>query len=198
MKIHNGKDFWSGLMFIGFGLAFMLVSRNYPMGSALRMGPAYFPTVLGGLMAVLGAIVFFRSFVSGIQSSLKVFPFRPWLLLVALVLCVPMYYWNEWFKGSPDMLRMTLGAIILGSFLGSWGPKSLFLVLMSVVAFGYLLRPMGLVVATIVLCLGSAYAGHEFKFKEQAILATGLAIFVVWVFVHGLGLSMNVWPGFLE
>ena len=32
MKIHNGKDFWSGLMFIGFGLGFMFVSRNYPMG----------------------------------------------------------------------------------------------------------------------------------------------------------------------
>lgn len=198
MKIHNGKDFWAGLMFVGFGAGFMFVSRNYPMGSALRMGPAYFPTVLGGFMAVLGAIVFFRSFFSGIASPLKVFPFRPWLLVAALVLCIPLYYWGEWFKGSPDLLRMAVGAVVLGCFLGTWGDKSLFMILMAVAAFGYLLRPMGLVVATLVLCIGSAYAGHEFKLKEQTILAVGLAIFVVWTFVHGLGLSMNVWPAFLE
>jgi hypothetical protein len=198
MKIVNGKDFWAGVMFIGFGLGFVFVSRNYPMGSALRMGPAYFPTVLGGLMAVLGGIVLFRSFFSKTSTPLNVFPFRPWMLVAAIVLCIPMYYWNEWFKGSPDVLRMALGAVVLGCFLGAWGPKSLFLVLLSVVAFGYLLRPLGLVVATIVLVVGSAFAGHEFKLKEQGILAVGLAIFVVWVFVHGLGLSMNVWPAFLE
>ena len=38
---------------------FMAVAQNYPMGSAVRMGPAYFPTVLGGLLAVLGAMVLF-------------------------------------------------------------------------------------------------------------------------------------------
>jgi hypothetical protein len=198
MKIINGKDFWAGIMFMMFGLAFMLISRNYPMGSALRMGPAYFPTVLGGMMAVLGAICLFRSFVSKQPHPIKVFPFRPWLLVAALVLAVPMYYWNDWFKGSPEILRMALGAVVLGLYLGSWGPKSLFGVLMSVAAFGHLLRPMGLVVAAAVMIFGASWAGHEFKWKEVTFLYIGLAIFVVWVFVHGLGLSMNVWPGFLE
>jgi len=63
MKIKSPKDFWSGLMFIAFGLFFVVVARNYQMGSAVRMGPAYFPTVLGGIMAVLGAIVLFQSLV---------------------------------------------------------------------------------------------------------------------------------------
>src|ERR1051325_8869867 len=107
MKIANGKDFWSGLMFMTFGTAFMLISRNYPMGSALRMGPAYFPTVLGGLMAVLGAIVFFRSFFSKLENPWRVFPFRPWLMFAALLLAIPLYYWSEWFKGSPDSIRWT-------------------------------------------------------------------------------------------
>ena len=61
MKIKSPKDFWAGLMFIVFGLFFLVVARNYQMGSAVRMGPAYFPTVLGGIMAVLGAIVFFQA-----------------------------------------------------------------------------------------------------------------------------------------
>ena len=63
MKIKSPKDFWAGLMFIAFGLFFLVVAGNYQMGSAVRMGPAYFPTVLGGLMAVLGGIVFFQSLV---------------------------------------------------------------------------------------------------------------------------------------
>jgi hypothetical protein len=64
IKIKSPKDFWAGLMFIAFGLFFVISARNYNLGSAARMGPAYFPTMLGGLMAVIGGIVFFRSLVA--------------------------------------------------------------------------------------------------------------------------------------
>jgi hypothetical protein len=193
MRITNGKDFWAGLMFIGFGMSFMLISRNYPMGSALRMGPAYFPTVLGGLMAVLGAIVLIRSFFSKIETPIKQLPVRIYLLIPAVLLMLPMYFWNDWI-GGPDWARLTLGAVTLGFFLGSWGAPSLFMILLSMAAFGYLVRPAGLVVATVVLVMGAAFAGHEFKLKEASILAASLALFGVWVFVKGLGLSMNIWP----
>ena len=57
MKIKNSKDFWSGVMFIGTGLFFMLWAIfNYQMGTAVRMGPAYFPTVLGFLLAGTGVV----------------------------------------------------------------------------------------------------------------------------------------------
>jgi hypothetical protein len=60
-KIKSQEDFWAGLMFIGFGLAAIIVARDYPMGSAMRMGPGYFPTYLGAIMMVMGAIIAFRS-----------------------------------------------------------------------------------------------------------------------------------------
>jgi putative tricarboxylic transport membrane protein len=63
MRIKSPKDFWAGLMFIGFGLFFMIGAGNYDLGSAARMGPAYFPTMLGGLLAVIGGVVFCQSFV---------------------------------------------------------------------------------------------------------------------------------------
>jgi hypothetical protein len=198
MKIVNGKDFWAGLMFIGIGLGFMAISRNYPMGSALRMGPAYFPTVLGGLMAVLGAIVLLRSFVTKIEAPLKVIEFRPLFLVIGLLLTIPIYYWTEWFGKTPDLYRLAVGGVSVGFFLAAWGPKSLFIAMMAVTAFGYLMRPAGLVIATLVLVIGSAYAGHEFKLKEATILGIAIAIAVVWAFVKGLGLSMNIWPEFLE
>lgn len=56
MKIRSQKDFWAGLMFIAFGMLAIVVSRNYPMGTAVRMGPGYFPTYLGAIMIVIGAI----------------------------------------------------------------------------------------------------------------------------------------------
>ena len=84
MKIKSPKDFWAGLMFIVFGLFFLVVARNYQMGSAVRMGPAYFPTVLGGIMAVLGGIVFFQSL--AIQGPpLPKFSFKP-LFFISLSL----------------------------------------------------------------------------------------------------------------
>ena len=63
MRIKSPKDFWAGLMFIGFGLfAAVWAYANYQMGTAVRMGPAYFPTVLGGLLAVLGLFVLVEAF----------------------------------------------------------------------------------------------------------------------------------------
>ncbi len=86
MKIKSPKDFWAGLMFIGFGLFFLIASGNYQMGSAVRMGPAYFPTVLGGMMAVLGAIVFLQSLVLKGEKVPKL-SFKPiFFISLALVL----------------------------------------------------------------------------------------------------------------
>jgi hypothetical protein len=64
MRIKSPKDFWAGLMFSGFGLFFSVWAvTHYQMGTAVRMGPAYFPTVLGGLLVVLGLLVLIESFV---------------------------------------------------------------------------------------------------------------------------------------
>ena len=39
----NNKRFLCGLMFIGIGAVAIYIAQDYPMGSALRMGPGYFP-----------------------------------------------------------------------------------------------------------------------------------------------------------
>ena len=196
--IKDGKDFWAGVMFVGLGVMFMAFSTNYPMGTAVRMGPAYFPTWLGGLMTILGLIVFFRSFAGKPTSSWRVFPMRPALLVFSCILMAILYFGDEMlFKGNPLIIKQTVSAIAIVTFLSSWGPPALFIVLTAIAAFGYLLRPGGLVVATLVLVIGSAYGGHEFKLKEATILGVVLALFVVLVFIKGLGLSMNIWPDWI-
>jgi len=60
--IRNPKDFWTGLVFIAFGLAFLLIAQDYPMGSARRMGPAYFPVILSCVLMLIGLATAIRSF----------------------------------------------------------------------------------------------------------------------------------------
>jgi hypothetical protein len=62
VKIRSQEDFWAGLMFIGFGAVAIVVARDYPMGTAMRMGPGYFPTYLGAIMVVIGAIMTGRAY----------------------------------------------------------------------------------------------------------------------------------------
>ena len=57
MQIRNKRDFWSGMMFLTIGLLFVILSRQYQLGTAAKMGPGYFPSVLGGLLAVLGMFI---------------------------------------------------------------------------------------------------------------------------------------------
>jgi hypothetical protein len=63
MKIKSQKDFFSGLMFVGVGLAFAWGATTYTIGEGARMGPGYFPLVLGLLLAALGAFILFEAVV---------------------------------------------------------------------------------------------------------------------------------------
>jgi hypothetical protein len=83
MKIKAPKDFWAGLMFIAFGLAFMIIAlKNYQLGTAVRMGPGYFPTVLGGIITVLGALILVGSLaIEG--PKVPKFHFRPMIFVLA-------------------------------------------------------------------------------------------------------------------
>jgi hypothetical protein len=54
-KIPRPKDFYAGLLFVAFGVFAIVLGWSYPMGTAARMGPGYFPRLLGILLIVLGA-----------------------------------------------------------------------------------------------------------------------------------------------
>jgi hypothetical protein len=45
LSIRHPKDFWTGVIYIAFGLAAIIIGRDYEMGTATKMGPAYFPIV---------------------------------------------------------------------------------------------------------------------------------------------------------
>ena len=83
MKLKNPKDFWSGVMFMSIGFAFALIVKfyEYPMGTGSRMGPGYFPFVLGIIMGILGVVITIQSLASEGPPVSK-FAWRPlfWIL----------------------------------------------------------------------------------------------------------------------
>ena len=63
MNIKSQKDFFAGLMFMAVGVAFAWGATNYSIGTGARMGPGYFPLMLGILLAVLGTAITFNALV---------------------------------------------------------------------------------------------------------------------------------------
>ena len=82
--IRNPKDFYSGLLFIAFGVGAIVIGSNYALGTAARMGPGYFPRMLGILLIVLGGALALRALrVQG--SPMPGWKWRPTLIVLGSV-----------------------------------------------------------------------------------------------------------------
>jgi hypothetical protein len=110
-KIANNADFWAGVMFIIFGAAAVYMSRDYPMGSAMRMGPGYFPTYLGILMMLFGLYIGGKGLFRG-SDAIGRWAFRPIIVLSLGVLAFG--YLIEMIGFVPSLVAL----IIITSFAG--------------------------------------------------------------------------------
>jgi hypothetical protein len=63
MKIKSQKDFAAGAMFSAAGVAFAWGATTYTIGEGARMGPGYFPLMLGVVLSLLGAAIMFQALV---------------------------------------------------------------------------------------------------------------------------------------
>ena len=84
MNIKSQKNFFSGLMFMGVGAAFAWGATTYNVGTGARMGPGYFPLMLGVLMAILGAAITFNSMVVEAEGGDKIgkWAWKPLLFII--------------------------------------------------------------------------------------------------------------------
>lgn len=144
--IRGAKDFWAGVIYIGFGVSALLLARDYPMGTAVKMGPAYFPTLLSGLLIFIGVIAVGRALVirgapvgalagkslSLIVASILLFGFvvRGLGVAVSLPLLVIMSAWGSRLFRWPPILALAVGITVacvlifikgLGIPLPVWG-----------------------------------------------------------------------------
>lgn len=144
-RIRGQRDFGIGVIYLALGLAGFIIARNYNFGTAGRMGPGYFPTIISSLLIVFG------------------------------------------------MVTVGRGLFRDGTAIGAINWKGIFLVTLSVCAFGYLLERAGVVIALLSLVLISAAASERFRLEIRAIAGlVALIAFCAVVFVEGLGLPMPI------
>jgi putative tricarboxylic transport membrane protein len=88
-NIRNPKDFWAGVLFITVGVAAIALGSRYNLGTAARMGPGYFPRILGIMLIVLGAILALRGL--RLQGApIPAFKWRPTLIVLGSVVLFGM------------------------------------------------------------------------------------------------------------
>jgi uncharacterized membrane protein len=147
----NRNDLAAGAIFVVLGLAFGAESiLSLPIGSAVRMGPGYFPLVLSGLLVVTGAAIVLRSIGQATPAERPV----PW--------------------------------------------RGLAVLLPAPIVFGATIRGLGLVGATALVVLISAFASRRVSPMLAILLAAGLTAFCVAIFHYGLGLPIRLfgpWTG---
>lgn len=85
LHIRHPKDFYAGLIFFAAGVFAVVIGRDYSLGSATRMGPGYFPALLGWMLTILGAIIALRSLAVDGPTVGRI-GFRPLSLILASML----------------------------------------------------------------------------------------------------------------
>jgi hypothetical protein len=83
----NNRDLIAGLLFIVLGGLAVVLARDYPFGTTIRMGPGYFPTVLGFILLLFGVTVLAR----GIRSGEKVKGEWGWKPLALIALSIVLF-----------------------------------------------------------------------------------------------------------
>lgn len=108
MNIKSQKDFSAGLLFMAVGVAFAWGATNYSVGTGARMGPGYFPLLLGILMAVLGGVITFNSLVVETEDGDKI---GTWALKPLFFIIAANLVFGLMLGGLPSIKLPAIGMI---------------------------------------------------------------------------------------
>jgi len=147
LRVRSPRDLGAGLVFVAIGAAGIVFGQGLTFGSAARMGPGYFPTLLSYLIIAIGLLLAVRSLATD-GPRIEAVSFRPLVAIIAAILI-----------------------------------------------FGALINRTGLALAAALLTIVAAYARRDVDLKETLLLAVGLALFTVVVFVYGLSQPLPAWWG---
>jgi hypothetical protein len=116
--VRDHRNFWSGLIFGTTGLAAIVLGRESSMGTATKMGPGYFPTVLGVLLALIGFVLIIRALM--VQGApIGAFALRPLLLVLGATVLFGVL-----LRGTGMFVALILLVLVsaAASRLVRWGP----------------------------------------------------------------------------
>jgi putative tricarboxylic transport membrane protein len=140
VSIFHRKDVWAGLMLIVIGGSAMFIARNYPFGTALRMGPGYFPMVLGGVLILFGLV----TLATGLRDGEKIG--GSWSLRALIILPISLVLFGELMEHAgfiPAMLVLIFGSATASTEF-RWFEVLLFSIGLTAVAVAVFVFALGL------------------------------------------------------
>ncbi|HEY5963826.1 MAG TPA: tripartite tricarboxylate transporter TctB family protein [Xanthobacteraceae bacterium] len=114
LEFRNNRDFWAGVMLIVVGAGSVIIARNYSFGTSLRMGPGYFPSVLGGGLVLFGLYLV----VVGLKRNEKMEGGNNWSLRALIVLPLSLVLFGLLMEHAgfiPALLVLIFGSAAAGT-----------------------------------------------------------------------------------
>lgn len=186
--IRLSADTLAGALFALVGLGVVLIAGDYPTGDTARMGPGYFPRLLGFALAILGIAVMAMS-LRGQTASITGKLYLAWLAVPAFWLLLAGFG-----RIGLSGLDLALGILLMLVWPVS---RPLFWVLAGVGLFAVLLDGFGLVLASLALMLAARQAEPELSWRGALVAWLVLLLACLAIFVWGLGTPLPVWPRFM-
>ena len=132
MRIRNQRDFWSGVMFLVLGVLFVMFSQAYQLGTPARMGPGFFPTMLGALMALLGLGIGWRA-LSRSSGKTELEPVG-WRELFLVLVSVAVFSATLPYLGMVVSVSLLIAIAALASHEFSWKETAISIVVLLVMS----------------------------------------------------------------
>lgn len=140
IDLRNNKDFLAGLLMIGIGAIAFYMALDYPFGSALRMGPGYFPRVLAGILIAFGVYVGVR----GLRTGEKVEGVWGWKALAFITAALVTFGWLMDRAGMVPSLAVMLFVAALAGFEFKLKEVVILATILILFAYGVFIYGLGL------------------------------------------------------
>jgi putative tricarboxylic transport membrane protein len=204
LGVRNPRDYYGGVALAALSLFALWASSDLPGMRGFAFGPGTAPRLFAYALLALGiAIALSGLFADGPpreQFALSG-PLGGSVLLIALI---PITYYSNRIGHllpgiSPDIIVAALGAVVvlaLAFFMTNFVPRGPLFITAATLIFAVAVRPIGLVAASFVSLVVSAYATEEIRWVETLIWAAVLTAFCSLLFPYGLNLPLQLWPRF--
>jgi hypothetical protein len=204
MPLRNPKDYFGGILLIALALFAFWASNDLPGMRGFAFGPGTAPRLFAWALVIVGvAVALIGLFTDGPPEEPFAFsgPFGGAVLIFALI---PITYYSSRIGHlipgiQPDIIVAALGAAVvlaLAFLLARVAPRGPLFITAATLIFAVTVRPLGLVAASFVSLVVSAYATVEIRWIETLIWAAVLTVFCSLLFPYGLNLPLQLWPRF--
>jgi len=204
IKVQNPQDVYGGMALILLALIAFVASNELPGMRGFAFGPGTAPRMFAYCLLALGVAISLVGLLSDGEPPEQFATSGPFGGAVLLLVLIPLTLFSGRISKilpgvSADVVYAAVTAVVvvvLAFVLMRVAPRGPLFITAATIVFGVTVRPLGLVFASFISLIVSAYATDEIRWIETIIWAAVLTLFCSLLFPYGLNLPLQLWPRF--